>query len=150
MLGRILPQTIDNAYRGHELAIWLLIAILILKAATGLTSLFAGRVVALGAHRVPIGGFPPNAARLLVLVLARLALATLLLTLFGVLVLIRYRAMIPVTYILLLLQHMGGEILLLKESKITGMSSATVVNTLLLFLSIVGLIASLYGGSDGA
>jgi len=150
MLGRILPLNIDNGYRGHMLAIWLLIPIIVIKAVIGLTSMFGGLLVAQGAHNVPVRAFPAEAVQLLVLLLARSGLSTLVLTLFCVLVLIRYRAMIPVTYVLLLLQHTGGAFLQLKESAIMGPSRATVVSLVLLFLTVVGLFASLQGGADDA
>ncbi|MGO9086721.1 MAG: hypothetical protein ACLQBK_15950 [Candidatus Sulfotelmatobacter sp.] len=150
MLERILPRTIDNAYRGHKLAIWLLVPIILIKMAIGVTSMFVGQLTAQGAHKIPLAAFPPEAAQLLVLVLARSGLSTLVITLFCVLVLIRYRAMIPAAYVLLLLEHTGRAILVLRESAITGASRATVVGLVLLFLTVVGFFASLYGGADGA
>ena len=122
--------------------------IVVIKAIVGLTSMFGGSLVAQGAHQVPMAAFSAEAMQLFLLLLARSALATLVLTLFCVLVLIRYRAMIPLTYVLLLLQHAGNVILLFKESVITGTSSATVVNVALLLLTAVGLVSSLHGRPD--
>jgi len=149
MLGRILPLSIDNDCRGHRLAIWLLIPIVVIKAVIGLTSMFGGLSVLQGAHKVPLGAFSPEATQLVVLILARSGLATLVLTLFCITVLIRYRAMIPAIYVLLLLQHTGNAILLFRESAITGASKATVVSLVLLFLTVVGFFASLHRGADG-
>jgi len=148
MLNRILPRTADNSYDGHGLAIWCMAPIVVIKAIVGLTSMFGGSLVAQGAHQVPMAAFSAEAMQLFLLLLARSALATLVLTLFCVLVLIRYRAMIPLTYVLLLLQHAGNVILLFKESVITGTSSATVVNVALLLLTVVGLVSSLHGRPD--
>ena len=150
MLKRILPRSIDNSYNGHQLAIWLLILIILIRAGQALTSLFIGRLVAQGAHNINVAGLPAEAVQLMVLLLARSALATLVLILFSVLVLIRYRAMIPVTYVLLLIQHTGSAIIQLRESDITGTSKATVVSFVLLFLVVAGLFASLRGGANGA
>jgi len=150
MLGRILPLNIDNTYRGPKLTVWLLIPIIVIKAVIGLTSMFGGLSVLQGAHNVSAGAFPPEAAQLLVLILARSGLATLVITLLCVVVMIRYRALIPATYVLLLLQHTGNSILLLRESVIMGVSRATVVGLVLLFLTVVGLFASLLGGAEDA
>ena len=150
MLSRIFPREIDNSYSGHRLGIWLLFPIILMKAVMGLTSMLIGDVVARGAHQVPLADFPPAARELLVLVLARSALATLVITLWCVLALIRYRAMIPLTYVLILLQHIGSTFFILKEAAITGTSKATGANVVLLALTILGLVSSLLGSSDSA
>jgi hypothetical protein len=51
--------------------------------------------------------------------------------------------MIPVTFVLILVEHAGRAFLFLKESAITGISSALVVNFVLLFLTVLGLFLSL-------
>lgn len=143
MLERILPRSIDNAYSGHTLAIWCMVLIAFIKTVMGLTSIFASRLAAQNAHKVPLGTFSPTAAQLLLSALARAGLSTLVVALFCVVVLIRYRAMIPVTYLLILVEHAGRAFLFLRESTITGISSALVVNFVLLFLTILGLLLSL-------
>ena len=148
MQNKILPRNIDNSYHGHKLAIWLLILIIAVKTATSVTSMFAGQLTAQGAHNVPLAAFPPETAQLLVLLLARSGLSTFIITLFCLLVVIRYRGMIPATYFLLLLEHLGKIVLSLKESAVTGTSRATVVNLVLLALTAVGLVASLLGKSE--
>lgn len=40
MLNRILPERIDNRYRGHPLALWLFVPIAIQKVGMSLTHLF--------------------------------------------------------------------------------------------------------------
>ena len=148
MLERILPRIIDNSYSGHRLAIWIIIPIILMKLVMGLSSVFIGQITVQNAHKVALGAFPPEAAKLLVLLLARSGLSTVVVALFCTLALVRYRAMIPVTYVLILLEHSGRAFLLAKESAITGASSATTANFVLLFLTVVGLVASLYGSSD--
>ena len=143
MLERILPRSIDNSYSGHNLAIWCMILIVFIKTVMGLTSIFASRLAAQNAHKVPLGTFSPAAAQLLLSALARAGLSTLVVALFCALVLIRYRAMIPVTYVVILVEHAGRAVLFLRESAITGISSALVVNFVLLFLTILGLLLSL-------
>ena len=43
MLNKILPQRIDNTYRGHRLALWLFIPLLLMKTAIALGTIFNGR-----------------------------------------------------------------------------------------------------------
>jgi len=143
MIERILPRTADNSFRGHSFAVWLMILIIAIKSIQGLTSMFISLAVAQGAHNYAVNTYPTDARQLLVVMFQRLGLSVLVLMLFCVLVLIRYRALIPVTYVLLLVQQTGSAILQLKESAIAGTSSATVVGFVLLLLTLAGLVASL-------
>ena len=120
-----------------------MIVIVFLKAGMGLTSIFASRLAAQNAHRVPLDAFSPIAAQFLFSALARAGISTLVVALFCLLVLIRYRALIPVTYILILVEHAGRAFLFLRESAITGVSSALIVNFVLLLLTVLGLCLSL-------
>jgi hypothetical protein len=123
MLERILPRSIDNCYSGHNLAIWCMIAIVFLKTVMGLTSTFAPRLAAENAHKIPLGAFSPMAAQFLLSALARAGLSTLVVAPFCLLVL-----MISLTYVLILVEHVGRAFLFLSESAITGISSALIVN----------------------
>jgi hypothetical protein len=43
MLNAILPRRIDNAHRGHPLAVWLFVPVVVLKTGIALGTLFNGR-----------------------------------------------------------------------------------------------------------
>jgi hypothetical protein len=148
MLKRILPVTIGQSFGGHPLAIWVMIPILLIKVTMGATSMFAGQLAAQGAHKVSLDAFSPEARQLLVLALGRAGLSTVVVALFCALALVRYRAMIPVAYVLMLVEQTGRAYLMLREAAVTGKSSATVVNFVLLGLTVIGLLASLHGNSE--
>src|SRR5665213_1845750 len=102
MLTRIFPKQIDNAYRGHWLAIWLMVPIVLLRLVIGFNSMVFARMVATSADGIPLDSFGTAGAEALI---ALLGLYLLLFALLGVVVLIRYRAMIPFMYLLLLIQQ---------------------------------------------
>ena len=52
LTDRLLPQRVDNTYRGYKLAIWLFGAVVLMKLAMSLNSIFNGYV------RVPLTGSP--------------------------------------------------------------------------------------------
>lgn len=120
-----------------------MVLIVVVKVGMGLTSIFAGTLSAQNAHKISLSTFSPVAGQLLLSAMARAALSTLVVALFCALVLIRYRALLPAVYFLILLENAGRAWLFLRESAITGISSALVVNFALLFLTIVGLVFSL-------
>ncbi len=151
MLARIFPKQIDNNYRGHWLAIWLMVPIVLLRLIIGFNSMVFTRMVATGADGIPLDSFGTASAQTVVALFALLGLNGLLLSLLGVVVLIRYRAMIPLFYLLLLLQQLGGRALQLFHTVATsGVSSAQSGSALvlgILAVTVIGFGLSLFGKS---
>src|SRR4051794_15426480 len=101
MLNPILPQRIDNTYRGHPLALWCFIPVLVMKTGIALSTLFNGRVAAQSADGIPLDSFGASGAAAVVALFAIWGLAQLVFSVLGVLALTRYRAMIPLVFVLL-------------------------------------------------
>jgi hypothetical protein len=59
LTDRLLPQRVDNTYRGHNLALWLFGAVVLMKLAMSLNSIFNGYVVASSADGSPLTHSPP-------------------------------------------------------------------------------------------
>lgn len=83
MLGRLFPKQIDNDYRGHVVAIWLLVPLALVKLLQGanVAGLFGtgnSRQVLEGVDRVPVDAFPADAASHLVFLFAAWGLGILL------------------------------------------------------------------------
>jgi len=144
MFSQLLPRTIDNAYRGHKLALWLLGLLVFMKVAMSLNSIFNGYSVASSADGIPLDTYPPAAARTIVSLFAIFGLAHFVICLLCVLVLVRYRSMIPFMFALLLLEHLGRRLILYVMPIVrTGTPPAFAVNLVLLGLTITGLALSL-------
>ena len=112
MLGRIFPKQIDNDYRGYKLAIWLLVPIVLLKFfmglnVAGLNPWISNRFVAKTADGIPLETFGAEAASTVMFLFASWGLILLVLSLLGIVVLIRYRAMVPLMYLLLSIEQFG-------------------------------------------
>jgi hypothetical protein len=145
MLNRIFPQRFDNNYRGHQLALWLFGLLLLMKLGISLSSIFDTYNVVRSADGIPLDTFTSGGAETVVSVTALLGLSQLLLALFGVLALIRYRAMIPFMYVLSLVEYFGKKwIQLVKPIVRTGTPPATYVNVVLIALLIAGIVLSLW------
>jgi hypothetical protein len=144
MLNPLFPPTIDNTYRGHRLAIWVLALLVLLKTIMSLNSIFNGYDVASSADGIPLDTYPPAAARTVVSLFALLGLGHFVLCALGVLVLVRYRSMIPFVFGLLLLEHLTRRLILsVMPIDRVGRPPGFVVNVILLVLMIVGLALSL-------
>jgi len=144
MIDRILPQRIDNTHRGHPLALWLFIPVVVLKTGIALGTMFNGRDAAQSADGIPLDRFGPGGAETVVALFAIWGLSQLVLSLLSVLALIRYRAMIPLLYVVLLLEHLARRwVLLAKPIPGTGTPPGVYINLVLLALMIAGLALSL-------
>jgi hypothetical protein len=144
VIGRILPAQIDNTYRGRSLALWLFVPVLVMKTGIALATIFNGRVAAQSADGIPLDQFGAAAAEAVVALFAIWGLAQLVFTVLGVLTLVRYRAMIPFLYVLLILEHVGRRwILLVKPIVRQGTPPGTYVNLGLVLAMVVGLTLSL-------
>jgi hypothetical protein len=145
MLQQLLPPHIDNTFRGHRLALWLFGGLVFMKGAIGLGTMFNGRSTAMSADGIPLDTFTPAGAQAFVAVFAAWGLAQLTLNLLGVLALVRYRAMVPLMFTVLLLEHLSRK-LILWFLPIARSESAPgfYINLVLVAVMIVGLVLSLW------
>ena len=144
MLRRLLSPHADNDYQGHRLALWLFAAIVLMKSIVSLSSIFNGRSVAISADAIPLEKLTPAGAQAVVYAFAEWGLAQLVICLICALVLIRYRALVPLMFALLLLEHLCRRLLfLVMPIERTRTPPGFYVNLVLLALMIAGLVLSL-------
>lgn len=145
MLNRILPRQFDNDYRGHRLALWLFGAVILVKLGISLATIFNGHEAASSADGIPLDTFTPAGAQVVVSLFAIWGLAQLVICLFCILALARYRAMIPLLFALLLLEYLGKKVILYFLPIVkTGAPPGSVINLVLLGVMIIGLALSLW------
>ena len=154
MLTRLFPKHIDNEYRGHVLAIWLLVPLALLKFlqganVAGLLGTGNSRQVLETVDHVPVGAFPAEAASQLIFLFAAWGLGVFILGLLGLIVLLRYRAMLPLMYLLLVIEQVGRQALAtihLDQPFVSlAASPANLINWGFLAALAIGLLLSLTG-----
>ncbi len=146
MLNRIFPERIDNHYRGYKLALWLFVPITIMKVAISLVHIFYADGGAQSISTIPLDTYTPGAAQNVIALFSRMGLDQLLLGLLFVVVLIRYRAMIPLMYVLMIVNYIALEgIVYMKPLVLAGTSGASTPALVLTALTISGLVLSLLG-----
>lgn len=153
MIERLFPAQIDNAYAGLGLAIWLLVPIVAMKFlmgmnVAGLNPWVSNRDVISTADGIPIDSYSPEAAATAMFLFACWGFALFLLSLLGVIVLVRYRAMIPLMYLLLAIEQIGRKGIswanpIVRSGGGEGVSAGALVNWGLSAALIVGLALSL-------
>lgn len=146
MINRIFPKQFDNAYRGSPLALWLFALFLLLRLAMSVNSLINTRTVAMGGDGIPLDSYGAGGAEAVLLLFALLGLSHLAPVVLGIIALIRYRAMIPLTYLLLLME-MAGRRAFIMANPIERIGEASPVglyiNVALLAALAIGFVLSI-------
>jgi hypothetical protein len=147
MFDRIFPRQFDNNFQGNRFALWLLVPIVLMELAMGANSIINTRTVVMAADGIPLDRYAAGGADAVIALFAIAGLFRVLLALQGVVVLIRYRAMIPFMYLLLLVLHLGSKaLLLLHPVARSGVSTAQLGSAFVLALLgmlLVGFVLSL-------
>lgn len=145
MLTRFLPRQVDNTYQGSRIALWLFGLLVLLRLVMSVNSIFNARDVASSADGIPLDTFPPAAAQTVISLFAILALANLIICLLCIVVLVRYRALVPFMFVLLLLHSLGRKLIFEFMPVVrAGTPPASMINAVLLTLMVAGLALSLW------
>jgi hypothetical protein len=153
MLNRLFPKTIDNSFRGSRLAIWLLAFYSLIKIFQGFESVFNAASTAVQADGIPLSHFGPEASAEVVEEFALLGLNIMILPLEAFVILIRYRAMIPLIYLAMLLVNLAARaILFVHEKPVIGGAEPIgfYVNLGLVGILVLGFALSLRDRSPAA
>jgi hypothetical protein len=147
MLDRFFPRQADNNFRGNRLALWLFAPLAFAHTAISLVAIFRADGGAQSADGIPLDSFTPQAAQAVISTIAFLGFADLLVCLFYWLALIRYRALVPLMYLVMVSDFFAHKALnaLKPMERVPGTSAGTIVTLTLLVLAAIGLVLSLTG-----
>jgi hypothetical protein len=163
MFSRIFPKQFDNNYRGHWLAIWLLVPVILLKAAQSVIVIASTRTTLITADAIPLDSYTAAGANTVISLAALLSLSGLVVPLQSALALIRYRAMIPFLYLCLVILQIGGRVLAqvnpiveasahaIAETHPSGFyipNSGFYVGLIILAMTVIGFVLSLMNRSN--
>lgn len=149
MLRLLFPRVIDNQFRSQWIGYWLLAPILFVKlgvaAASILTPGQANRADAIDAST-----YSASALREAMTTTALLGLLHLAIGLFCLLAMVRYRAMVPLVYLWLILEFLGRRVVLevYPIDRVSGPASGSVVNLVLISGLALGFGLSLWRRRD--
>jgi pimeloyl-ACP methyl ester carboxylesterase len=145
VIERLLPERIDNTFRGHFLAPWLFGLVVVARTLQGLAVTFDTSAVAQRADGIPLDTFAPAAAQTVGALFALTGLYRLVIAVVCVLVLVRYRGALAFLCALLALEGLAKLVLLESRPLATsGTPAGPHPNAALTVLSIVGVALSLW------
>ncbi len=107
MLSRLLPPLENFTYTGSRISLWLFGLVLFLKLAIALGAIFNGHYAASIADGIPVDSYTPQAAQAFLSVFASLGLSQFILGSLGVLILLKYRPLVPIFLLVLLIEYLA-------------------------------------------
>jgi hypothetical protein len=144
MLADLFPRIADNHYPGRRLGLWLF-ALMLIKIVMGVNILFNGRSVAQAADGIPLNTFGENGGAAFLSIFAAWGLCQLIFGLACLVVLLRYRSLVPLTLLALLLEQAGRKVLqLYLPIERMGTPPGAYINAVLLGIMVLGLLLSLW------
>jgi hypothetical protein len=151
MFERLFPKTIDNHFSGHRFALWLFYPITLITIVRSLIHIFRSDGGAQSIATIPLDSFTAAGSATLIAIFALWGLSQLLMGGLYALVLFRYRAMIPLMYLLILIEYAGRMgIGLTKPIATIGTAPGGPGSIVMVGIAIVCLFLSLRGASaDG-
>ena len=144
MLSRLFPSRIDNTFAGSKIALVLLGALFLVKGVIGFNSMVFGRMVAGDADGIPVASYPAACVQAIVSLYGTWGATMFVLCAFGVLVLFRYRAMVPLVFLLLLCEQLLRRFSDAAHPIAMNAAAGGAINLAFFALLILGLVLSLW------
>jgi len=145
MFQRIFPKQIDNHFPGHWLAQVIFALLILARGAMGFNSILLTHDVVTKADGIPLDSYGAPAAAAVLLLFKITGLLIVLLALLGLLALIRYRAMIPLLYLVQIIQ-IGGSKWLAMAYPVTRSSAIAMgvpIVQIMIALALLGFVLCL-------
>lgn len=146
MLNRIFPRHFDNTYRGHWLGLWLFIPVMLVKGIQSVDTILLTRLVAVGPDAIPVDSFGAACAETVLSLFALMGMCLLILPLQSIVVLIRYRSMIPFMYLSLLVVLVGSRAIQFVHplARSSTLPYGVIMNLVILAVALLGFVLSLH------
>lgn len=145
-MNRVFPSAIDNSFRGQWPALVLFGLFLALKLLMSVNSILNAETVITGADGIPLESYGAGAAAVVSL-FRLLALGQFMFVVLGVIALVRYRAMIPLLFLIFLAEHLGRRALLALYpiDRPDGTPVGFYINLGLAGVLVIGFLLSIWG-----
>ena len=143
-LGRACYAAGVNEYKGSPIALWVFAAMTLVTVGRSLAHVLLPDGGAQSIATIPLSDFTPNGAAALIHIFAEWGWSQLVFGLFYVIVLVRYRSLIPLMWTFILLEYAGRLALgFAKPFEVAGTAPGAVGNYVFVPLALVMLVLSL-------
>ncbi|NLR94424.1 hypothetical protein [Flammeovirga agarivorans] len=144
MINQVLPATINNEYKGHKLALYVFYLITVMTVGRSLVHMFATDGGAQSIATIPLDSYSTPAAQTVILIFALWGLSQLTMGVFYVIIIFRYKSLIPLMYIFLFIEYAMRLVMMYMKPIITEETAPGATgNYIFIPLSIVMFILSM-------
>lgn len=144
MLTRLFPPSIDNGYRGHPAGLWLFVPITAITLWRSWAHMALPDGGAQSIATIPLDTYTQGGAATVITIFALWGLSQFLIALFYVVVLLRYRTLLPLMYVGLLLEYVGRLAVGLAKPIVTlETPPGATMNFIFIALATIGLLLAL-------
>ena len=144
--GLILPPVVTNVFPGRRLALWLFVPLMLVTLWRSQHHLLAADGGAQSIAHIPLNAYSEPAAATIVGLFALWGLSQLILAFLQLLVLLRYRSMIPLFYLLSLIEYSvrASYIPAFRPIPTTATAPGAVINVPIAAVSLALLLLSIW------
>jgi hypothetical protein len=105
IIARILPNTIDNNYKGSKVSKFMFLLLTFVTTLRSLVHIFSADGGAQSIATIPLNSYTSAAAATVVLMFALWGISQLLMSIVYIVVYFKYQSLIPAMYILLIIEY---------------------------------------------
>lgn len=145
ILNKILPTSITNTFSGKKIALYIFIIITLITIVRSIIHIVAADGGAQSIAGFPIDTYSADASKLVVLIFSMWGLSQLLMALVYVAVLIKYKSLIPLMYVLIITEYVARLLIgLAKPAVSTHTVPGGVADYVIIPVAIIMLILSVW------
>lgn len=142
--GFVLPKTINNHYQGNQIAKYTFYLIIAFTLVRSLIHIFSSDGGAQSIATIPLDTYGEDSARAVIFVFALWGLSQLLMGILYLVVALRYRSLIPLTYILIVFEYIGRMLIgFLKPLVLSGTAPGGIGNYVLVPFALLMFFLSI-------
>ena len=145
MINRILPSVVDNKYGGHKIALWFFYLITAVTIVRSLIHILKDDGGAQSIATIPLDTYTHAGAATVILIFSYWGLSQLMIGIIQLIVAIKYKSLIPLIYLMLILEW-GGRFLigLWKPIETVGQAPGGIGNIVLPIVCLMMFFLSIY------
>jgi len=145
ILNRLFPPQIDNVFRGNRIALWAFYAFTAMTLWRSQHHVFAPDGGAQSIATIPLDSYSDGAAATIIAIFAQWGLIQLLLGLLMLLAAVRYKSMVPLLWLIILIEWIGrGLVGQFKPVETIAIAPGQIGNLVLPTIALVMLILALW------
>lgn len=144
MLQKILPPVIDNNYKGNKIALWFFYLITAVTVIRSCIHIFKDDGGAQSIATIPLDTFTETGADVVIMIFAYWGLSQLMFGIIQVIVAVRYKSLIPLMFLMLVIEWSGRFVIsLFKTIETTGQAPGGIGNQIFPILCLVMFFLSI-------